>query len=231
MPNRSTSFIADDHDFKVDEGDCFISTGPGTTSTFRQGDKRSASALDDGNDNPSPLPAVNNKEVPAISSGFSKARAMKMSLELGLYTPDFSSKRHGVEQDPENHMINRLRCDEHYAWGVIAEILNGERIKQGGNPTLTSAAIYSRFVRNAPRIAQMQGEIFDPKGYMHIKNEKKSRSKNMPLPPLSEPNQVMLVEAYEEVQANFWEHVADSMRIRAGRKFSAEDCARLFKSI
>jgi hypothetical protein len=156
---------------------------------------------------------------------------MKMSLQPSPNIPDSGIKKRIVEKDPENHMIKRLRCDENYAWGVIAEILNEERIKQGGDPSWTSAGVYGRFTRNAPRIAQMQGETFDVKDYMHMKNEKKARPKHMPLPKLSESSQVNLVEAYEEIQANFWEHVADSMRIRTGRDFSADDCARLFQTI
>jgi hypothetical protein len=156
---------------------------------------------------------------------------MKMSLQSNQNMPDSGVKKRSVEKDPENHIIKRLRCDDRYSWGAIAEILNEERIKQGGNPSWTSAAVYGRFTRNAPRIAQLQGETFDPKDFVYIKNEKKAAHRSIPLPRLSESNQVMLVEAYEEAQPSLWEHVADSMRSKSGRDMSADDCARLFQGI
>ena len=69
-----------------------------------------------------------------------------------------------VIDDPENQAIKRMRQDEQMGWEAIAEHLNKERLERGEPQTYTAAAVYSRFVRNAPRIAAAQGEVgFTPR--------------------------------------------------------------------
>ncbi|KAF2101327.1 hypothetical protein NA57DRAFT_19805, partial [Rhizodiscina lignyota] len=80
-------------------------------------------------------------------------------------------KRVRPEHDPENIEIKNMRQYEHLSWTEICRILNDERVRNGQIPDLSEAAVYSRFVRNAPRIAAQQGDDgFDPKDYMHLKN-------------------------------------------------------------
>jgi len=56
-------------------------------------------------------------------------------------------------------------------WQVIVNYLNLKRLERGEPGNLTSQAVYSRFVRNSPRVAAALGEVgFDPKDYMHLRN-------------------------------------------------------------
>ena len=64
--------------------------------------------------------------------------------------------------DPENHEIMRLRQEENLDFKEIADRLNETRYKNGGKADFTDNAIYSRYTRNAPLIAQMKNEKFVP---------------------------------------------------------------------
>ncbi|KAF2266000.1 hypothetical protein CC78DRAFT_598179 [Lojkania enalia] len=110
------------------------------------------------------------KAVPANTIGY--ARARKAEIEDKSTTVSKSaSYRTKVEQDPENRKIKELRCEHNMNWGAIANYLNEKRVERGDPPTMTQPAVYSRFVRNAPRIAAADGEAgFDPKDYMHLKH-------------------------------------------------------------
>ncbi|KAF1993416.1 hypothetical protein P154DRAFT_503484 [Amniculicola lignicola CBS 123094] len=126
--------------------------------------------------------------IPALrdltyTTPLARARAIKATLTKSQTTstdgiisvlqstaakPSFRKKR--VEDDPENHIIKSLR-EAGFEWGSIANILNSERVKRGEEPTFTQPAVYSRFVRNAPKIAAAAGEVgFDPKDFMHIRH-------------------------------------------------------------
>jgi hypothetical protein len=57
------------------------------------------------------------------------------------------------------------------SWEAIATHLNTARLQRGEPGNLSAAAIYSRFVRNGPRVAAALGQVdFDPKDYMHLRN-------------------------------------------------------------
>ena len=71
-------------------------------------------------------------------------------------------KRLSGKYDPENHEIMRLRQEENLDFQEIADRLNKARYKNGGKDDLTDNAIYSRYTRNAPLIAQMRNEKFIP---------------------------------------------------------------------
>jgi hypothetical protein len=82
-----------------------------------------------------------------------------------------TSTRRNDKEDPENIIIKTLRQEQKLTWNEIANYLNQERLNKGEAATSTDAAIYSRFVRNAPRIATSVGEIgFDPRDYMHLRH-------------------------------------------------------------
>ncbi|KAF2193095.1 hypothetical protein K469DRAFT_552326 [Zopfia rhizophila CBS 207.26] len=108
------------------------------------------------------------------SDSLAQARALKAKLETSgtaLKSAKKSVSRKKVEEDPENHIIKTLRTEHQMEWGAIANYLNEERIKRGEPPSMTQPAVYSRFVRNAPRIARANGEVgFDPKDYMYIRH-------------------------------------------------------------
>jgi hypothetical protein len=100
------------------------------------------------------------------------ARLLKASLTTGIPTHSGTRKsKKRVEDDPENALIKTLRQHHNMEWSAIANFLNEERLKRGEPANMTHPAVYSRFVRNAPRIAAKEGEVgFDPKDYMHLRH-------------------------------------------------------------
>ncbi|KAF2870567.1 hypothetical protein BDV95DRAFT_607725 [Massariosphaeria phaeospora] len=109
------------------------------------------------------------------ADGLKRARALKAEIENNISVLKQNKKafkaRRRVEDDPENQRIKELRQDHKMDWTAIANYLNEERLKNGQAPVCTQASVYSRFVRNAPRIAASKGEVgFDPKDYMHLRH-------------------------------------------------------------
>lgn len=106
--------------------------------------------------------------------GLKRARAMKADINTSLTFLKAKGRKPNihrrVEEDPENQLIKTLRQDHRMSWDAIASYLNEERLKRGEPGNLTTPAVYSRFVRNGPRIAAAMGEVgFDPKDYMHLR--------------------------------------------------------------
>ena len=99
--------------------------------------------------------------------GLKRARALKaqISKSLKILGPKpMRLRAHTVEEDPDNQAIKRMRQEDLMEWGAIATHLNKERLERGEPTNWTAAAVYSRFVRNAPRIAAAQGEVgFNPR--------------------------------------------------------------------
>ena len=71
-------------------------------------------------------------------------------------------KRPSGKYDPENHEIMRLRQEEKLDFQYIADRLNEARSRNGVKGDLTDNAVYSRYTRNAPLIAQLKNEKFVP---------------------------------------------------------------------
>lgn len=101
----------------------------------------------------------------------------------------------------------------------------------GKTPSLTEAAVYGRFVRNGPRIAQANGEDFNPSDYMHLKNTKTVERQVVAHPKFTGPQDEGLVRAYAEIQGQFWEEVAIRLDELCGVRFSAEACAKRYHQI
>ncbi|KAF2658174.1 hypothetical protein K491DRAFT_593447 [Lophiostoma macrostomum CBS 122681] len=110
--------------------------------------------------------------MPPPASPAKRARTTKSPLETVLGTSKKTAgPRKRVEDDPENIEIMRLRCENRMTWLAIANHLNAQRALHGLPNTLTEPAVYSRFVRNSPRIAIANGEVgFDPKDFMHLRH-------------------------------------------------------------
>jgi ribosomal protein L18E len=110
----------------------------------------------------------------AEMDGLKRTRAIKVEIENNIAILKPQDKKTGnkhVEDDPENQLIKSLRQEQSMSWNDIANYLNQERRNRGEAASFTDAAVYSRFVRNAPRIAAAVGEVgFDPKDYMHLRN-------------------------------------------------------------
>jgi exopolysaccharide biosynthesis protein len=108
-------------------------------------------------------------------NGLNRAQAIKAEIKnnISVLMPQDkkTSTRRNVEEDPENVVIKTLRQEQKLTWSEIASYLNQERLNKGEAATFTDAAVYSRFVRNAPRIANPVSEVgFDPKDYMHLRH-------------------------------------------------------------
>lgn len=121
------------------------------------------------------LPRNQTLHKHSAMDGLKRAKVTKAEIETNisvLVSQDKkTSTRPNVEEDPENILIKTLRQDQKLPWSEIASHLNQERLTRGEAATLTHTAVYSRFVRNAPRIATSVGEIgFDPKDYMHLRH-------------------------------------------------------------
>lgn len=80
--------------------------------------------------------------------------------------------------DPVNHYILEARRDRLQSWAAIANGLNEYKSWYGLTmKDYTEAAVYGRFVRNGPRIANSRNEAdFNPKDYMHFKPDGTFRS-------------------------------------------------------
>jgi hypothetical protein len=110
-----------------------------------------------------------------VMDGLKRARSLKgeVSNNISVLMPEDqkTDTRRNVEEDPESIIIKTLRQDQNLSWNEIANYLNQGRRNKGEAANFTDAAVYSRYVRNAPRIATPIGEIgFDPKDYMHLRH-------------------------------------------------------------
>lgn len=90
------------------------------------------------------------------------AGRLKRTYSVAAIGKLHKAKRLNGKYDPENHEIMRLRQEEDLDFQEIADRLNEERHKNGGRDDLTDNAVYSRYTRNAPLIAQMRNEKFTP---------------------------------------------------------------------
>lgn len=148
-------------------------------------------------------------------------------------------RRIPAQDDPENHAIKNLRVNEKLSWQDITILVNQERVKKGAIPDLTEAATYSRFVRNAPRIAAQEGDTdFDAKDYMHLKQKEMGK---LDLGPAAEKEDdkgkkkwsrkadEILVTSYKAAKEEFWMIVAEKFELQSGRAVSPQDCAKRFK--
>lgn len=97
---------------------------------------------------------------------------------------------------------------------------------------MTEAAVYGRFVRNAPRIAASMGMKLNPKDYMHLKEIKKRDSAAAAAPVKWEARQdELLIEAVADVQSSIWDNVSEVLEVKCGAYFSPDECAKRFAQI
>lgn len=99
---------------------------------------------------------------PAMKSHLPPAPRLKRSYSVAGMGTMNRGKRLNGKYDPENQEIMRLRQEEDLDFQAIADRLNAERKKNGVRDDLTDNAVYSRYTRNAPLIAQMRNEKFVP---------------------------------------------------------------------
>lgn len=165
-----------------------------------------------------PAPTSSAQRLKASLKGSGKVKGMR---------------RRQVQDDPENFMIMKLRIEQKLNFTEIAKILNDERIKSGGQPSLTQAACYGRFVRNAPLVAAKYGGTLDPKEFMNMPMSRGSGSSDSKVPVVrfTAKQDEQLVRSYDEVQSNLWNMVAEKLAEKCEVQFTPEECAKRFKAI
>lgn len=186
-------------------------------------------------------PVATNEKPAILESAASKLKRTFSSASLESTTTKDKTKvsdspgglggnstRPNAEHDPENHEIKRLREEEGLKWGEIAELLNKQRVKAGRVPGLTENAIYSRYMRNAPRIAASNGEIWTPKQVGPKKVGTNVRPLD-PLPVFTPQQDELLVKSYKEAIDETWQRVADKMEAKNGKKLDPDHLAKRYK--
>jgi hypothetical protein len=116
-------------------------------------------------------PGARGRSDPAMR----RTVAFKKDLEASssMFSTRFKKApgRKLVEHDPENILIMELHVEHKMSWMAIANYLNEQRLERGEPATFTQAAVYSRYIRNSPRIAANQGIVdFDPKDYLYMRH-------------------------------------------------------------
>ena len=161
-----------------------------------------------------------------VAAGHAAKLKRKFSVAMGQ-NPSGTMKVL-AEHDPENHDIKRLR-EQGHRWSEIADKVNKQRVAAGKIPGLTDNAVYSRYTRNAPRIAAAQGEVWDPKTVGP--HPSKKTEPMAPITGFDDLEDQRLVEAYAEIQRETWELVSDRLVAKGGKRHDPELCARRYQSI
>lgn len=165
------------------------------------------------------------KDSPIIAG---QAAKLKRKFSVAMGQNPSGTMKVLAEHDPENHEIKRLR-EQGYKWSEIAYKVNRQRVAAGKVPGLTDNAVYSRYTRNAPRIAAAQGEVWDPKTVGP--HPSKKTEPMAPITGFSELEDQRLVEAYAEIQKETWELVSERIVAKGGKRHDPELCARRYQSI
>lgn len=172
--------------------------------------------------NPS-SPHGSKQNLPTLAGNASK---LKRSLSIATGKNAAGNVRVVAELDPENQEIVRLHQGDKLNWSQIAKRLNQKRIAVGKEPRLTANAIYSRYSRNAPRIAAAKGEIWDPEHV--VKSSKKKAKVDEPITGFDDAEDELLVKARHEIEEETWELVSKRIVEKGGREHTAEMCARRY---
>lgn len=133
------------------------------------------------------------------------------------------------ELDPENQDILRLRQEENKSFEDIAGILNDKRLAAGLQPNLSANAVYSRYKRNGPLIAAAAGKVFVPTALDKTSRNSHIKFKEVkPIVGFNAKEDELLVKAYQHIQSNIWQLVADCIEKLGGAKHDPKMCARRY---
>jgi len=72
-----------------------------------------------------------------------------------------------ASHEAEDGEIKRLRIAERMTWAEIARILNAERIRGGGEPRMTEAGVYARFIRSSAGTGSVE-DVGEGKGGVKV---------------------------------------------------------------
>ena len=180
----------------------------------------------------SPLPS---QAVQSTVNFSSKASLMKRSQSTAFGAVPRGNSL--AEKDPENIEIKRLRQEERMSWVAIAEHLNKQRIGQGKHPRFTDNAVYSRYTRNAKRIAASNGEVWQSDDDMAQRAKKSIRGgatkeqATTTVTGFDPAEDVLLVEAYDEIVQSLWVLVSQRIAQKGGKIHDPAMCARRYLSL
>lgn len=163
-------------------------------------------------------------------------------------------------KDPDNIKIYHLRIDDFLSFEAIGNIMRDQydSLNMTRKSDFSIAAVYGRFVRNAPRIAEGLGKSFTRAEYLYFfedpeKNKLKQRNGRVATAKLAALGTDMvacdvlsaqeLEEAiqdftpedddqlkiiFEDVSAELWTKIADQMEDATGKLFEAQVVAERF---
>lgn len=177
-------------------------------------------------DRPPLNPLIPYKSKQSFSTFAGNTSKLNRSLLIATGRNAAGNVRVVAELDPENQEIVRFHQNDSLNWSEIAKRLNQKRITIGKEPSLTPNAIYSRYSRNAPRIAAAKGEIWDPEQLVPA-SKKKARVEE-PITGFDDDEDELLVEACHEIEKETWELVSKRIVEKGGRKHTAEMCAHRY---
>ncbi|KAF4533821.1 uncharacterized protein LTHEOB_3434 [Lasiodiplodia theobromae] len=179
---------------------------------------------------PAPQPPTNTTTHPDDNPTHrARLRAMATNPHAHPYV-----RKLAPEKDAENIEIKRLRTVERLHWEEIAARMNSARVAAGRSPTFTVAAVYGRFARVAPRIAEEEGDGgFDYRDYLNFRHPRRgdtARGEGAG-PVLTGAEEEVLVRCYEEVDRERWVNVARKFKVVASVELTPEQVARKWKSL
>ncbi|KAB2573082.1 hypothetical protein DBV05_g8226 [Lasiodiplodia theobromae] len=179
---------------------------------------------------PAPQPPTNTTTHPDDNPTHrARLRAMATNPHAHPYV-----RKLAPEKDAENIEIKRLRTVERLHWEEIAARMNSARVAAGRSPTFTVAAVYGRFARVAPRIAEEEGDGgFDYRDYLNFRHPRRgdtARGEGAG-PVLTGAEEEVLVRCYEEVERERWVNVARKFKVVASVELTPEQVARKWKSL
>ncbi|KAF2502498.1 hypothetical protein BU16DRAFT_10441 [Lophium mytilinum] len=163
-----------------------------------------------------------------------------LRMSSGFVPSPAGTRKNMVELDPENHWIKEMRVVHKMSWGEIKEIMNAQRAKDGKPQTFSEAAVYGRFVRNGPRIAEFKGEDFNVRDHMHIKPSERAAvlaSSAHPQTTAKTPTantkwndekRQKLIDFFEEANGEVWQIVADKMGHHFAETFDPAELEKLW---
>lgn len=196
--------------------------------TLSQSSQGSESSTESSQFSPTTLGSSQEPNVMAsITTG--NASKLKRTFVQAMGRASANRKLTG-ELDPENQDILRLRQEESKSFEDIAHILNDKRLSAGLQPNLSANAVYSRYKRNGPLIAAAAGKVFKPTEL--DKTSKHSYIKFREVEPIVGFNageDELLVKAYQHIQSNLWQLVANYIEHDlGGAKHDPKMCARRY---
>lgn len=166
-----------------------------------------------------------------LPNGASTASLMKRSFSIATGKNAAGNARLLAELDPENHELVRLRHEKRLDWFEIANRLNANRIAANKPPGLTANAVYSRYTRNAPRIAAAKGETWDPDEIIRVSKKRPKVGSADAVPPITgfdDHEDELLVNAYKEIHAETWALVSRRIVEKGGKAHPPDMCSRRF---